>query len=126
MTSLTSLVTEAKATLLHGGKSGRRWSFRLQFRDQDYLAAFRELAEEQGLSIRVQSVYRSDPPERPTLVTPRQREALLLAFRRGYFDVPRSATVSELATELGISDNALSQRLRRGTSALVADTLEDL
>jgi len=42
-----------------------------------------------------------------------QREALTLAVRRGYYDIPRGCTTAELADELGISDQAVTERLRR-------------
>lgn len=56
-------------------------------------------------------------------VTPAQREALLVALERGYFDVPKRVGLDEVGAELGISDNAASSRLRRGTAALIRNTL---
>lgn len=56
-------------------------------------------------------------------VTPAQKEALLYAFEAGYYSVPRNATLESVAAEFGISDNAASARLRRGTAALLEDTL---
>lgn len=58
-------------------------------------------------------------------VTGPQREALVLAVERGYYDVPRRCTTAELAATLGISDQAVSERLRRGTATLVERTLGD-
>jgi hypothetical protein len=52
-------------------------------------------------------------------LTPKQREALAVAIDRGYFDVPRRATLAEVAAELGVSDTATSQRIRRGCRELV-------
>ena len=52
-------------------------------------------------------------------LTPKQREALAVAIDRGYFDVPRRATLAEVAAELGVSDTAASQRIRRGCRELV-------
>lgn len=61
--------------------------------------------------------------ERGYSVTPDQHEALLCALDLGYFEVPRDTSLQALARELGVSDNAVSARLRRGTSALLRDTL---
>jgi hypothetical protein len=72
------------------------------------------------------SLYRprSDADERGRYgVTPAQREALLFALEAGYFDVPRRTTVVEMADELGISDQALSARLRRGERNVLERTL---
>jgi predicted DNA binding protein len=52
-------------------------------------------------------------------LTPKQREALAVALDRGYFDVPRRSTLAEVAADLGISDTAASERIRRGCRELV-------
>lgn len=56
-----------------------------------------------------------------TPLTVKQHEAICLALERGYFEVPRSASLSELARELDISNTAASQRIRRGNRTLVED-----
>ena len=48
-----------------------------------------------------------------------QREALFYAADVGYFSVPRKATLGDIAEQLGISDQAVSERVRRGTYRLV-------
>jgi predicted DNA binding protein len=53
------------------------------------------------------------------VLTRAQREALGLAFDRGYFDVPRDGSLDEMATNLDISPQALSDRLRRGQRNLL-------
>jgi predicted DNA binding protein len=56
-------------------------------------------------------------------VTGPQREALLAALEAGYYDVPRGTTLAVVAESLGVSDQAVSTRLRRGTTALLRATL---
>lgn len=46
-------------------------------------------------------------------LTKDQREALLAAIRAGYFNVPRDATASEVADDLGISKSAFLDRMKR-------------
>jgi predicted DNA binding protein len=58
-------------------------------------------------------------------LTDTQREALVLAYERGYFDSPRRASLADVADELGISQQSLSSRLRRGHKRLVGATLTD-
>lgn len=53
----------------------------------------------------------------------KQTEALRAAHRAGYFDVPRGATASEVADELGIGKTAFLERLRRGQRNLVGQML---
>lgn len=68
-------------------------------------------------------IYNPTIPDEESTLSPQQRDALLTAYRQGYFEVPRRTTLSELADTVEISDSALSQRLRRGTGALVEQTL---
>lgn len=52
-------------------------------------------------------------------LTPKQWEALELAFDAGYYDSPRTVDLTELGDELSISKSAVSQRLRAAESTLV-------
>ena len=56
-------------------------------------------------------------------LTPRQHEALLLAFERGYYDDDRNVSLQDLGEELGISRPAVSARLRRGYRNLIGTTI---
>ncbi|MEA5389123.1 helix-turn-helix domain-containing protein [Haloarculaceae archaeon H-GB11] len=56
-------------------------------------------------------------------MTETQREALVLAYERGYFDSPRKVSLEEVAEELGITQQSLSSRLRRGHRRLIGATL---
>ncbi len=46
-------------------------------------------------------------------LTKQQREALIAALEQGYFDVPRGATATEVADELGISKSSFLGRMKR-------------
>ncbi len=58
-------------------------------------------------------------------LTDSQREALLVAFERGYFEDPRNATLSDVAADLEISQPAASGLLRRGINRLIVSSLFD-
>ncbi|APW98620.1 bacterio-opsin activator [Halobiforma lacisalsi AJ5] len=71
------------------------------------------------------------PQSRPSSVrvdlrdlTPKQWEALELAFKRGYYDQPRSVDLQALSEELDISKSAVSQRLRSAEATVVESVLE--
>lgn len=49
-----------------------------------------------------------------------QLELLGVAYRQGYFDVPRTVTSAQLAEHVGISQSTLSERLRSAQRALLA------
>ena len=56
-------------------------------------------------------------------LTRRQFEAIDVACRIGYYEVPREASLAEVAQELGISESAASSLLRKAERALVETAL---
>lgn len=58
--------------------------------------------------------------ERPAeMLTERQRECLAVAFREGYFEVPRRATLAEVAESLGVDKSTASETIRRGSARVM-------
>jgi predicted DNA binding protein len=53
------------------------------------------------------------------LLTDRQRELLTTGIRRGYYDVPRECTLTELADHVGVDPSTASGVVRRGEARLV-------
>ncbi|MUV90398.1 DNA-binding protein [Halapricum sp. CBA1109] len=60
-----------------------------------------------------------DPAEPGEGLTDRQQEALRIAYEMGYFDIPREASLDDIAAELDISPSSLSERLRRAQTHLI-------
>lgn len=118
-------IEESGGVVLEANSDGG-WTFRLRFQDHDALSRFYNFCTEQGLRIHIDRSYtlteRSEHGHRFGL-SPEQREALLLGLRRGYFDTPSDATLEEIAAELGISQQATSDRIRRGTKQVLAEAL---
>lgn len=56
-------------------------------------------------------------------LTNHQQEALRTAYKMGHFDIPRQASLEEVATELDISASSLSERLRRAETQLIEETV---
>jgi predicted DNA binding protein len=50
---------------------------------------------------------------------------LVLAYERGYFESPHEVTMEELGDELGISQQAIASRLRRGMKQILGNTLPE-
>jgi hypothetical protein len=57
------------------------------------------------------------------VLTDRQRECLAVAQRLGYFEVPREATLSEVADALGVDTSTASETIRRGTARVLRQFL---
>jgi len=110
---------EGLEATIHDG----RWHSRVRFPDRDALSEYESRLAELGVSIQLHRLYdASEGTERLAAhdaLTDEQRETLRLAYERGFFDIPRRATAADLASELGVSRQAVSERLRRGYAALV-------
>ncbi|QSX00236.1 helix-turn-helix domain-containing protein [Haloterrigena alkaliphila] len=101
------------------------WQVRVRFRDRDALCDAYDRLEASGIAVDLRRV--SDVTgvvEGETRLTPEQHEALEAALEHGYFEIPRGISMEELADELGISHQALSERFRRAYETLVDDELQ--
>jgi len=123
--SFLSAVRSQRGQILRATGSGDEWSFELRFPDHDALSTFRSRCTDADVRLSVKRVYNpSQPDAGPRFgLTEHQHEALTLAVEMGYYDVPRHCNTVEVAAELGISDQALTERLRRGISTLAANTV---
>lgn len=102
------------------------WRFEVQFEDHAGLTAFQQRCQDRGVTFAVHRVYRPEADDDGRFeLTDQQYESLVLAVREGYYRIPREATTAELADRLGISDQAVSERLRRGIDTLVTNALLD-
>lgn len=111
------------------GASGRkdRWNLRVLFPDHDSLSAAYDVCREHGINLAIRRVNgMADSITREGIgLSEEQHEALTAALNAGYYGVPRGVTLEELAEQLEVSHQALSERLRRGYRNLIANTLAD-
>lgn len=101
------------------------WHFELRFPNREAMSQYQTCCEDAHIASELVRVYNpTDPGAGPWYgLSEPQREALMLAVRMGYYDIPRGCTTEELADELGISDQAVTERLRRAIGAFVRHTL---
>lgn len=113
------------ATVLQSSGSKEAWGFELRFRDHDTLSSFNEYCQEHDLPITVLNIFNPTKPDSGPWfgLTPSQRTALIQAVEEGYYAIPRRISTQELASEFSISDQAMTERLRRGIGNLVKNTL---
>jgi len=116
---------EHDALLLAATSEGDGWNVRLRIPDRNELSAFCDRCAQLDVDVSVVSIRDRDAAalEDEFGLTASQRELLALAWDRGYFSIPRDASLSELAAELDISQQAASERLRRGLWTLVSNTV---
>lgn len=121
---LLQMITNGEATILDAHGRDGHWQLRALYPDREDFSRTHEFVAEHGLTFDVESIREMDgDPAGRFGLTDDQYDALVEAARRGYYDVPRSVTLEELADELSVSHQALSEQLRRGTGSLMEDTL---
>lgn len=123
---LLRLVASEDATIVSAEARRGEWTLRLLYPDRDTLARAHEAALDRGVDLELGHVTTLDGEEAERFgITGQQREALLTACERGYFAIPRQVGLRDLAADLDISHQALSERLRRGHDGLIRKTLVD-
>ncbi|OIB56704.1 helix-turn-helix domain-containing protein [Natrialba sp. SSL1] len=97
-----------------------------QFADRDELAAYRDSCRKMDISFRLDRLYESSgDDDRIPGVSEKQHEALRAVYEAGYFDVPRQASLRDVADSLDISRSALAERLHRGQAHVLEHYFSD-
>lgn len=121
------VVFEHDGTILDAQCATGRWTLRLLFPEHDSLSTVVDELEDRDVTVdlkRMVEAGRDADLETATALTDAQEEAISEAYRQGYYDVPRQISLEELAEELGISHQALSERLRRANKVLASEQLD--
>lgn len=122
---VTGLLVADRGALLSARARDGRWTFRILFPQRDAVAAVVEECDRYDVDLRIErisSMTTSSRADRSEL-TQEQLQTVETALERGYYDIPRETTLSDLSAELGVSHQALSERLRRGHRRLVETAL---
>ena len=118
------ILTEQEGTITHAEGHSDCWQLTVLFPEHGALSRAHNYASENGFSLDVRAIYEMDGARRTQFdLTSSQHESLVTGFEAGYFEVPRRLSLSDLAAQEGISHQALSERLRRGTNSLIERTL---
>lgn len=113
--------------MLHDARGdAESWTFRLRFPNVEALSTFARACREANIEYTVDRLHTtSETQEKEDWeLTDAQRSLIELAYREGYFDIPRGITLEALADKLEISDQSVNERLRRGLHSLVEATLD--
>ncbi len=122
--ALIHILVEEQGTILSAVGSQAGWNLRILFADRDALSRTFEYCKTQGLTFNIINIYQFEEGREGRLgLTEEQQDTLISAFEAGYFDIPREANAEKLAADLGISHQAVSERLRRGYANLIQNTL---
>ncbi|AGB31911.1 Bacterio-opsin activator HTH domain protein [Natrinema pellirubrum DSM 15624] len=122
----TEIVTDNDGAILTARGRNGRWLVKLLFHDRESVSACHDLLEQYEYRATVTRISGVDDlASAQTPLTETQYETICKAHELGYFDVPRGVTLKELAAELDVSHQALSERLRRSHAALVSAELSE-
>ena len=122
---VTQLLAADQGAILSARTRGGTWTFRLLFPRRDAVAAIVESCDRYDVDLQIERICPMTESARDarTRLTDEQLRTVETALERGYYDVPRETTLTELSAELGVSHQALSERLRRGHRRLVETAL---
>ncbi|PSP98805.1 bacterio-opsin activator [Halobacteriales archaeon QS_4_70_19] len=121
---LTTL-TEKEVPLIKCTGTDQQWRFEIRGDSHSDISAFQQRCRELDIQITLTELNALTPVEKGTeeTLTDAQKEALVLAYDRGYFASPREVTLEDIGEELGISQQAVGSRLRGALRHILGSTL---
>ncbi|SDX80769.1 helix-turn-helix domain-containing protein [Halopenitus persicus] len=126
-TLITPPVSAAGGLVLESRSHRDGWKLRLELQDHETMEELSAFADRNGIRFTVLELRQTEDPAEESAfgLTEPQIEALVNAYRNGYYDDPREITLEGLSELLGISRTAVSGRLRRGSARLIEEVLVD-
>ena len=121
---INELIT-SEITLIRANGTADGWQFEVRMTDRAEFGRLWNVFQAANTKVDLIRIYDlSDQLKRKDeSVTADQREALVAAYKDGYFEHPRETSLDELSEQFDISSRAVSERIRRGTRNLVRETL---
>ncbi|TKX52549.1 helix-turn-helix domain-containing protein, partial [Halorubrum sp. SS7] len=118
-------ILDLDAVVLGATGTADAWEFELRFPTHEALSAFQDYYVDEDIEVSVARIYNPTKPDAGPWygLTSPQRETLAAAVDAGYYSLPREISTQELADSFDISDQAVTERLRRGIATLVRNTL---
>jgi predicted DNA binding protein len=116
---------ELGATLMQAIGKAEDWELRMRFDNHDRLSEFEDYCCGNDISFELNRTQEQEQPMASAQydLTPTQRETLVTALEAGYYEVPREVTMRELADQMGVAQQTLSNRFRAAYRNLVTSTL---
>ena len=124
-TGILQGITQTPVVLISSSGDSQQWTFEIRAEEREAIATLQEYCREHDLPIQLTSIHTLAGMTVSTEynLTDTQREALVLAYQRGYYQTPQETTLQEMANSLGITGQALGARLRGGINRLIGSTL---
>ena len=115
-----------RAEILDAEGTADEWIFQVIAEERQRLQEFQQIFADVGIPVGLQRIS-SLPDEKDDehLLTPEERQTLVVAYEMGYYDEPRQATQEDIGDQFGITGRAVSKRLRKGTRKLITTSFID-
>jgi predicted DNA binding protein len=123
--SLVYGMAETNATILEAA-GNETWHFRVRFDDHSGMTAFHNYCTSHDIRFHLDRVYTLAEEQDGGFsfdLTKAQRSALVTAVQDGYFEVPRRTTLGEIGGKLGVTEQSISENLRRGADKVLRKSL---
>ncbi|PCR90815.1 helix-turn-helix domain-containing protein [Natrinema ejinorense] len=118
------LTLEEGGTVLSAAASNGTWLLTVRVVDRESVSSLYDRLDDNDVTPTIVRLFDlAEESHSQCGLTARQYETLVAAIDHGYFEIPREVSMQELSEELGISHQALSERLRRAYRALVTSEL---
>ncbi|WP_238593264.1 helix-turn-helix domain-containing protein [Natronobacterium lacisalsi] len=123
--SIVYAYVELGATILQAIGRAENWELRMRFDDQESPSQFRTYCEENAISFELNRIQDQEQPMASAQydLTTKQRETLVTALKQGYYEVPQTVSMSDLAEVMEISQQALSKRVHAALENLITNIL---
>lgn len=124
---ITPAIAERGGLTLETKSHRDGWLLWLQLDGHDTLYDIGEFARSEGIDFEVVELKQTGGLEdrSDSGLTAAQIETLVAAYDHGYYEDPRDVSLEDLSDVLGVSDSAVSGRLRRGSARLIEEMLVD-
>lgn len=116
--------TQVGGTVLEASGQYDEWNLCMRFDTYENLHRFQDYCNEQEIPFQLGQLHELTQPRTGSQygLTPKQYDALVTAFEMGYFSDGK-VTQADIAEELDITPQSLSERLHRGYQTLIEQTL---
>lgn len=120
--NVIGLITDSDGSVLDVRGEQGRWQFRVLYPNRQAITIMN--GESRDISFVLNRVGQFEQKSSVRYgLTDKQHEALRVGWNEGYFDVPRRIGIEELSDTLGVTHQAVSERLRRGQDTLIQEAL---
>lgn len=123
---LLPVIIEVGGVQLNAVANAEGWQARIRVPNREAFEQIHQRCLDYNIGLTVDRIrWETEDGSHPkTGITDAQHEALATAVECGYLEIPRKCSLTDLAAELGVSESAASERVRRGIKKAVMQVVD--